>query len=76
MCGALVQYLTTENKNFQPMGANMGILPPLPEDKRPATSACVTWHRPSALLPASSSGWMKPPCNHRADLPEQKGAQL
>ena len=35
MCGALVQYLTTENKNFQPMGANMGILPPLPEDKRP-----------------------------------------
>ena len=35
MCGALVQYLTTENKNFQPMGANMGILPPLPEDNRP-----------------------------------------
>ena len=26
MCGALVQYLTTENKHFQPMGANMGIL--------------------------------------------------
>ena len=23
------------------------------------TSACVTWHRPSALLPASSTGWMK-----------------
>ena len=23
MCGALVQYLTTENKHFQPMGANM-----------------------------------------------------
>ena len=35
MCGALVQYLTTENKNFQPMGANMGILPPLPEESRP-----------------------------------------
>ena len=35
MCGALVQYLTTENKNFQPMGANMGILPPLPEENRP-----------------------------------------
>ncbi len=33
--GALIQYLTTENKHFQPMGANMGILPPLPEDKRP-----------------------------------------
>ena len=35
MCGALVQYLTTENKNFQPMGANMGILPPLPAESRP-----------------------------------------
>ena len=35
MCGALVQYLTTENKNFQPMGANMGILPPLPAENRP-----------------------------------------
>ena len=35
MCGALIRYLTTENKHFQPMGANMGILPPLPEDKRP-----------------------------------------
>ena len=34
-CGALVQYLTTENKHFQPMGANMGILPPLPEESRP-----------------------------------------
>ena len=35
MCGALIQYLTTENKHFQPMGANMGILPPLPEENRP-----------------------------------------
>ena len=35
MCGALIQYLTTENRHFQPMGANMGILPPLPEDQRP-----------------------------------------
>ncbi|MBQ7859339.1 MAG: methylenetetrahydrofolate--tRNA-(uracil(54)-C(5))-methyltransferase (FADH(2)-oxidizing) TrmFO, partial [Faecalibacterium sp.] len=37
MCGALVDYITTENKNFQPMGANMGILPVLekrPRDKR------------------------------------------
>ena len=32
---ALVQYLTTENKHFQPMGANMGILPPLPEESGP-----------------------------------------
>ena len=32
---ALLQYLTTENKHFQPMGANMGILPPLPAETRP-----------------------------------------
>ena len=35
MCGALVNGLITENRHFQPMGANMGILPPLPEDQRP-----------------------------------------
>jgi methylenetetrahydrofolate--tRNA-(uracil-5-)-methyltransferase len=29
MCGALLRYITAPNKNFQPMGANMGILPPL-----------------------------------------------
>ncbi len=37
MLGALLRYVTTENKDFQPMGANMGILPPLEEhirDKR------------------------------------------
>ena len=37
MCGALINYITAENENFQPMGANMGILPPLTEhirDKR------------------------------------------
>ncbi|MGN0651743.1 MAG: methylenetetrahydrofolate--tRNA-(uracil(54)-C(5))-methyltransferase (FADH(2)-oxidizing) TrmFO [Gemmiger sp.] len=27
MCGALMDYITTPNKDFQPMGANMGILP-------------------------------------------------
>ena len=27
MCGALLGYITTRNKDFQPMGANMGILP-------------------------------------------------
>ena len=27
MCGALIAYITTPNKDFQPMGANMGILP-------------------------------------------------
>jgi len=31
MCGALCSYVAAENANFQPMGANMGILPP-PEE--------------------------------------------
>ena len=31
MCGALCNYVEAENENFQPMGANMGILPPLEE---------------------------------------------
>ena len=37
MSGALIQHVITENENFQPMGSNMGILPPLSEhirDKR------------------------------------------
>ena len=29
MCGALLNYITSPSKDFQPMGANMGILPPL-----------------------------------------------
>ena len=31
MCGALLDYITTPNKDFQPMGANMGILPRIEE---------------------------------------------
>lgn len=31
MCGALCGYITAANKDFQPMGANMGLLPPLAE---------------------------------------------
>ncbi len=31
MCGALCRYLAAENPHFQPMGANMGLLPPLPQ---------------------------------------------
>ena len=27
--GALARYITTENKDFEPMNANFGILPPL-----------------------------------------------
>ncbi len=34
MCGALLRYITTPIKDFQPMGANMGLLPPLPEKER------------------------------------------
>lgn len=34
MLGQLQRYVTTENKNFQPMGANMGILPPLEQPVR------------------------------------------
>ncbi len=37
MCGALMAHLANENEDFQPMGSNMGLLPPLPErvrDKR------------------------------------------
>ncbi|NLC78273.1 MAG: methylenetetrahydrofolate--tRNA-(uracil(54)-C(5))-methyltransferase (FADH(2)-oxidizing) TrmFO [Ruminococcaceae bacterium] len=37
MCGALLRYITAPNKSFQPLGANMGVLPPLLElikDKR------------------------------------------
>ncbi|MEG1650792.1 MAG: methylenetetrahydrofolate--tRNA-(uracil(54)-C(5))-methyltransferase (FADH(2)-oxidizing) TrmFO [Oscillospiraceae bacterium] len=34
MLGALLRYITTENKDFQPLGANMGILPPLSEQVR------------------------------------------
>ncbi len=29
MCGALLNYINAQNSNFQPMGANMGLLPPL-----------------------------------------------
>lgn len=31
MIGALTNYATTENENFQPMNANFGILPSLSE---------------------------------------------
>ena len=31
MIGALAKYISTENKHFQPMNANFGILPELEE---------------------------------------------
>ncbi len=56
MCGALVAYITTPNKNFQPMGANIGILPsitPHIRDKRErymkvaerAVASFTTWSK-------------------------------
>lgn len=45
MLGALTGYITAENKDFQPMGANMGILPPLAEpvrDKRARYAALAS----------------------------------
>lgn len=57
MCGALVRYITAENKDFQPMGANMGILPPLDEiikDKRLRYGALA--QRAMAKL----EEWLKP----------------
>lgn len=41
MLGALTGYITAENKDFQPMGANMGILPPLPEPVRDKRARCA-----------------------------------
>lgn len=34
MCGALLRYITTPTKDFQPMGANMGLLPGLEQRLR------------------------------------------
>ena len=34
MLGSLLRYITAPNRDFQPMGANMGILPPLGEQIR------------------------------------------
>ncbi len=34
MLGALLRYITTENRDFQPLGANMGVLPPLADSVR------------------------------------------
>jgi methylenetetrahydrofolate--tRNA-(uracil-5-)-methyltransferase len=35
MCGALMRYIHTPAKNFQPMNANMGLLPAIPGPKKP-----------------------------------------
>ena len=55
MCGALLRYITTPNKDFQPMGANMGILPPRPDirDKRERYAAL------SETAQAAMAGWVR-----------------
>ena len=55
MCGALIRYITTANKDFQPMGANMGILPPRPDirDKRERYAAL------SETAQAAMAGWVR-----------------
>ena len=45
VCGALEQYISTPNKDFQPMNANFGILAPLPtriRDKKERYTAMAT----------------------------------
>ncbi len=44
VCGALAKYITTENKDFEPMNANFGILPPtetLIRDKKQRKRVCA-----------------------------------
>ena len=55
MCGALIRYITTPNKDFQPMGANMGILPPRPDirDKRERYAAL------SETAQTAMAGWVR-----------------
>ena len=58
MCGALLDYITTPNKDFQPMGANMGILPRTEEiniirDKRERYMAL------SQAAQAAMQAWVK-----------------
>ena len=55
MCGALIRYITTPNKDFQPMGANMGILPSRPDirDKRERYAAL------SETAQAAMAGWVR-----------------
>ena len=69
MCGALIQYLTTENKHFQPMGANMGILPRCRRRKPPAgTSACGYMATPSGRGQLRAVADENALCGKRASL--------
>ena len=71
MCGALIQYLTTENKHFSPWARTWASCPRCRRTSVPATSACVTWPWPNGPWPASSSGWMKITSEWAVGLPSQ-----
>ena len=57
MCGALMRYITSPNKDFQPMGANMGILPPLRADERPRDKR-LRYQAVAERALASFDGWL------------------
>jgi methylenetetrahydrofolate--tRNA-(uracil-5-)-methyltransferase len=57
MCGALVRYITAENSDFQPMGANMGILPPLLPEQRPRDKR-LRYQAAAERALASFDGWL------------------
>ncbi len=68
MCGALLGYITAPNKDFQPMGANMGLLPPLPEkvkDKR------LRYAQAAQRALAELDGWIA----HSGRIADNKRAQ-
>lgn len=47
MCGSLLRYITAENRDFQPMGANMGVLPPLDTEIRDKAQRYAAYSRRS-----------------------------
>ncbi|MEG0750460.1 MAG: methylenetetrahydrofolate--tRNA-(uracil(54)-C(5))-methyltransferase (FADH(2)-oxidizing) TrmFO [Oscillospiraceae bacterium] len=60
MCGALLRHLLFENRDFQPLGANMGSLPPLGEmikDKR------LRYEAQSVRALAAMEGYIYENCN-------------
>ena len=76
LCGALLAYLHTPCRDFQPMGANMGILPPLEKpvrDKRArylrTAERAVSAMRAALGMPKEAAG-----AQDGAEAPEQASA--
>ena len=59
MCGALLGYITTPNKDFQPMGANMGILP-RPEAVQAIRDKRERYLALSETAQAAMAAWAQP----------------